>query len=316
MSRSPFLSVVVPIFNEEESVELLYERIRDACEPLDRTFEIVLVDDGSTDRTAEILQRLHRQDPRVVVLRFHRNSGQTAAMAAGFEYSRGEVVISLDGDLQNDPGDIPLMLDKIEQGFDVVCGWRKNRKDKFLSRRVPSIIANWIIGRVTGVRIHDNGCSLKAFRASTIKRVSLYGEMHRFIPAMSTLAGARIAEVVVRHHARQYGESKYGLSRVWRVCLDIVTIKMITGFVSRPARWFGFLSVPCWGLGIAALVVASLAILRGVTETWLVSSTVAFLLFFLATHLLSLGVVGELVVTTGDYRSHSSVVPLEDPSGE
>jgi len=241
---------------------------------------------------------------------FARNTGQSAALSAGFQFARGEVIVSMDGDLQNDPRDIPTLLDKIREGHDVVCGWRKDRQDRFLSRRLPSVIANWIIGRITGVRIHDNGCSLKAYRAEVIRRVSLYSEMHRFIPAMSTLAGARIAEIVVRHHARRFGRSKYGISRAWRVCLDIVTIKMITSFAARPGRWFGMLGVPFLLLGPVVLAAAFLAGLRGATEPWLVVSVVGLLLVFLGVHLVSLGIVGELAVSTGDFSPRRTVVPV------
>ena len=182
-----------------------------------------------------MLSELSEQEARLSVIRFQRNAGQTAAMAAGFEFAQGERIISMDGDLQNDPSDIPKLLEKLDEGYDLVCGWRKERQDKFLTRRVPSVIANWIIGKVTGVPIHDNGCSLKAYRASIIKQVRLYGEMHRFIPAMSTVVGARIAEIVVSHHPRRFGESKYGLGRVWRVMLDIIAFKFIISvFTSRP----------------------------------------------------------------------------------
>jgi len=194
VSDVPALSIVVPLYNEEESVGLLYEKIRDACDSIGCTYEMLFVDDGSSDTTSDLVLELRRSDGRVRALRMRRNAGQTAAMAAGFEAARGETIVSMDGDLQNDPSDIPALLARMAQGYDIVCGWRKNRQDKLISRRVPSVIANWLIGRITGVRIHDNGCSLKAYRAATIKAVSLYGEMHRFIPAMSTMAGARIAE--------------------------------------------------------------------------------------------------------------------------
>ena len=210
----PFVSIVVPLHNEEESVVPLYHGITSACAALERPYEIVFTDDGSRDRTFELLKQIHDQDMRVKVIRFRKNYGQTAAMAAGFDHARGDIIISMDGDLQNDPTDIPLLLSKFNEGFDVVCGWRKDRQDKFWTRRFPSVIANWIIGLVTGVRIHDNGCSLKAYRASVIKRVPLYGEMHRFIPAMTTQADARIAEIVVNHHQRRFGASKYGIGRL------------------------------------------------------------------------------------------------------
>jgi glycosyltransferase involved in cell wall biosynthesis len=309
VSDAPALSIVVPLYNEEESIGLLYEKIRDACDGIDCTYEILFVDDGSSDTTSDLVLELRRGDGRVRALRMRRNAGQTAAMAAGFDAARGATIVSMDGDLQNDPSDIPALLAKMAQGYDIVCGWRKNRQDKLISRRVPSVIANWLIGRITGVSIHDNGCSLKAYRASTIKAVSLYGEMHRFIPAMSTMAGARIAEIEVHHHARQFGTSKYGIGRAWRVALDIVTIKMITGFASRPVLWFGLLSLPVLLAASGALAVASLALFGEAPERGLVNSTVSFLLFFLAAHLISFGVIGELVMHTGSYSPQTMALP-------
>ena len=243
MDEKPTLSIVVPVYNEEENVRPLFEKIRVVCETMGEAYEVLFVDDGSRDETFAVLSELSKQFPQLVVIQFQKNAGQTAAMAAGFEFAQGQRIVSMDGDLQNDPGDIPQLLEKLDEGYDLVCGWRKDRQDKFLTRRVPSIVANWIIGRVTGVPIHDNGCSLKAYRASVIKQVSLYGEMHRFIPAMSTVAGARIAEIVVTHHPRRFGESKYGLGRVWRVALDIVAFKFIISVfaplpkIQKPSLW-------------------------------------------------------------------------------
>ncbi len=235
MDEKPILSIVVPVYNEEDNVRPLFEKIKTVCEAIGDTYEVLFVDDGSKDKTFTVLSELSEQAPQLAVIRFQKNAGQTAAMAAGFEFARGQRIISMDGDLQNDPSDIPKLLEKLDEGYDLVCGWRKERQDKFLTRRVPSIVANWIIGKVTGVPIHDNGCSLKAYRASIIKQVSLYGEMHRFIPAMSTVVGARIAEIVVTHHPRRFGKSKYGLGRVWRVMLDIIAFKFIISvFTSRP----------------------------------------------------------------------------------
>lgn len=243
MDERPMLSIVVPVYNEEENVRPLFEKIQAVCETIGDTYEVLFVDDGSSDATFAVLSELSKRVPQVVVIRFKENAGQTAAMAAGFEFARGERIVSMDGDLQNDPIDVPKLLEKLDEGYDLVCGWRKERQDKFLTRRVPSIVANWIIGKVTGVPIHDNGCSLKAYRASVIKQVPLYGEMHRFIPAMSTVAGARIAEIVVTHHPRRFGQSKYGLGRVWRVALDIIAFKFIIFVftprpeIQEPSRW-------------------------------------------------------------------------------
>lgn len=305
----PAISVVVPVYNEEECATLLHQKVREACEGLGRSYEVIFIDDGSTDRTAEILGAAARRDPPVRLIRFRKNYGQTAAMAAGFAQARGEYIVSMDGDLQNDPADIPKLLAKMDEGYDLVCGWRKRRQDKLLTRRIPSMVANWLIGKVTGVKISDNGCSLKAYRASVIKSVELYGEMHRFIPAMTTLAGARITEIVVNHHPRRFGQSKYGLARVWKVALDIVLIKMIVGFSSRPALWFGLLGLPFLVVGTTTLIVAAALFLGQVTEGWIVLSTAAFLILFLGAHLLSLGVIGELAVHTGDFSPKTMVRP-------
>lgn len=232
-TQKPYLSIVVPVYNEEENVRPLYKKIRAVCESIGKTYEVLFVDDGSQDNTFEVLSELRNQEPCLAVIRFQENAGQTAAMAAGFEFAQGERIISMDGDLQNDPADIPHLLDKLDEDYDLVCGWRKERQDKFWTRRVPSVVANWIISKVTGVAIHDNGCSLKAYRAEVIKQVPLYGEMHRFIPAMSTVVGARIAEIVVTHHPRRFGTSKYGLGRVWRVMLDILAFKLILAVFAR-----------------------------------------------------------------------------------
>jgi len=307
LKDKPTVSIIVPVYNEEESVLPLYRKIRQACERLGKPYEIVFVDDGSSDRTFEVLHRIHNHDCRVKVIQFRKNYGQTAAMAAGFNYAQGEIVISMDGDLQNDPADITMLLAKLEEGYDVVCGWRKERKDKLISRRIPSVVANWLIGKITGVPIHDNGCSLKAFRASVIKNVTLYGEMHRFIPAMSTIVGARIAEVVVNHYPRRFGRSKYGIGRVWRVALDILSVKMITTFVSQPALWFGLLALPFIILGTSTLLIAGGMYFNQLIENWIVMSTAAFLFFFLSAHLLSMGFIGELLMKTGDYLPKNSL---------
>ena len=317
MEERPAISVVIPVFNEQENVRLLYQQIRQACETLRRSYEIVVVDDGSDDRTFDALEEIHSQDPGLKAIRFRKNYGQTAAMAAGFEYARGEVVVSMDGDLQNDPADIPLLLKKMDEGYDIVCGWRKNRQDKFWSRRVPSVAANWLIGKVTGVQIHDNGCSLKAYRAAVIKNVTLYGEMHRFIPAMSTLAGARIAEIPVNHHPRRYGKSKYGIGRAWRVALDIITVKTLTGFVARPGIWFGIFGIPAIVIGLLLISLAGAALFASPAVSWSVLFTIGLLCMFLGSHLLSIGLLAELAMRTGSYLPkrdvRASVKVLETP---
>lgn len=311
----PVISIVVPLYNEEECARILYEKIRDACESFGKTYEIVLVDDGSRDETYSILKSIAQSDSHVRVVRFRKNYGQTAAMSAGFALALGEIIVSMDGDLQNDPADIPLLLEKLDEGFDVVCGWRKQRQDKFWTRRVPSVIANWIIRLVTGVRIHDNGCSLKVYRASVIKRVPIYGEMHRFIPAMTTQADARIAEIVVNHHPRRFGKSKYGIGRVWRVLLDIITVKMITGFAARPMLWFGFMSVPFFILGLSAVLGVEMRYAVLLPQEWTVIYTVAFSFLFLGLHFIALGIIAELTMRTGDFFPGQNLVSAVQRKG-
>jgi glycosyltransferase involved in cell wall biosynthesis len=251
--ESPKLSIIVPFYNEEENITRMHAAIVAAVEPMQVSFEMVLVDDGSKDATAQLATELARKDPRVMFVKFRRNYGQTPAMAAGIAHARGQILVTMDGDLQNDPRDIKLFLDKIDEGYDIVVGWRHNRQDKLVTRKIPSRIANWLIGKVTGVPIRDNGCSLKAFRASLIKRIPLYSEMHRFIPAMASIAGPRIAEIKVTHHARQFGKSKYGLSRIYKVLLDLMVIKTVASFTSRPLVWFSMLAMPFAVLGTLAV---------------------------------------------------------------
>ena len=248
------ISVAVPLFNEEQSAPVLYQQLKKVLDSLELEYEIIFVDDGSSDNTFEVAAEIARQDPRLRVIKFRRNFGQTPAMAAGIDHARGRIIITMDGDLQNDPRDIPLFVKEIEADYDIVVGWRHNRKDKLISRKIPSRIANWLIGKVTGVPIKDNGCSLKAYRASVIKSVKLYSEMHRFIPAMANLSGARISEIKVRHHARRFGESKYGLSRVYKVLIDLAGIKTIRAASTAPTLWFAKLAAPFFLIGIIAIL--------------------------------------------------------------
>lgn len=304
LKDTPDISIVIPIYNEEKNISLLYERIRGACDPAGIPYEILMVDDGSTDGTYEIVSALHRQNPRLKVIRFRRNFGQTAAMSAGFDHARGRVIITMDGDLQNDPADIPMMLARLEDGYDLVCGWRKDRKDKYLTRKIPSMMANRLISWITGVRLHDNGCSLKAYRAGVIKKVRLYAEMHRFIPAMASMAGARITEVIVRHHPRRFGRSKYGLSRVWKVFLDLFIIKTLVGFSTRPALWFSLLAVPFILLAGLFLGITTMYYLdTGRFDDFpIVFPAVCVLLFYLSAHLFTMGLLCEMILKTGDFN--------------
>ncbi len=302
MLPRPKLSIIVPLYNEQESVAPLYRAIVAALTPLQCTFEMVFVDDGSADRTVALATELARLDSRLRIVKFRRNYGQTAAMAAGIEYARGDILVTMDGDLQNDPEDIGAFVAKIEEGYDVVVGWRHNRQDKLVSRKIPSRIANWLIAKVTGVSIRDNGCSLKAFRASLIKSIPLYSEMHRFIPAMASMAGPRLAELKVRHHARRFGHSKYGLSRIYKVLLDLAVIKTIVTFASRPLRWFTLLALPLLlGAAIAAMQVA-LSVTRGAPDFSLNVAGAGVLMLVSAIILLLSGAIGELIYQRGDLR--------------
>jgi glycosyltransferase involved in cell wall biosynthesis len=296
------LSVIVPFYNEEDSIGRMHDAIVAALAPIGVSFEMVFVDDGSKDSTLERAVALARRDPRVRVVQFRRNYGQTPAMAAGIERARGRILVTMDGDLQNDPADIASFLAKIDEGYDIVVGWRFNRQDKLISRKIPSRIANWLIGAVTGVPIKDNGCSLKAYRASVIKQIPLYSEMHRFIPAMASIAGPRIAEIKVRHHARQFGQSKYGLSRVYKVLLDLMVIKTVASFMSRPLLWFSLLATP---LLVAGSLAVGFSLWRwGATPAGMplpVAGT-GLILLMSAVILVCGGVLGELIYRLGDVR--------------
>ena len=240
MATSMDLSVVVPLYNEEESLPYSVEQLTDALRPTGERFELVLVNDGSSDRTADVLEQLSHEVPELVAVLLRKNYGQTAAMAAGFDVAQGDVIVSLDGDLQNDPADIPMLLAKLREGYDLVSGWRHQRQDAALQRKLPSRIANRLIGRVTGVKLHDYGCSLKAYRREVLSDMRLYGELHRFLPALAFIEGARITEVKVNHRARQYGSSKYGIDRTFRVLMDLLTVWFMKRFLTRPMYVFGF----------------------------------------------------------------------------
>ncbi len=243
------LSFIVPLYNEAENLPELHQELSAAAKRLGRSYEMIFIDDGSSDNSWEVLKWLQKNDPLVRIVRLRKNFGQTAALAAGFDLAGGEIIVSLDADLQNDPADIPLLLAKIEAGFDLVSGWRKNRRDRFLSRRVPSAVANWLISRITRVRLHDYGCTLKAFRREVIKNIKLYGELHRFIPAIASHMGVSIAEVEVRHRPRKHGKSKYNIFRFTRVILDTLTVKFLLSYSTRPLQIFGIVGLVSGGLG-------------------------------------------------------------------
>lgn len=291
------LSVIVPLYNEEECVTLLYEAIVKSVDTMDIDYEILFVDDGSKDQTVPIASKLAASDKRLRIIKFRRNYGQTPAMAAGIDNARGRILVTMDGDLQNDPDDIPMLVNKIGEGYDIVVGWRHKRQDKLVTRKIPSKIANWLIGKITGVPIKDNGCSLKAYRAEVIKEIPLYSEMHRFIPAMTSLAGTRIAEVKVKHHARAFGESKYGLNRIYKVFVDLITIKTILSSFSRPLMIYAIVA------GVSAIfgLTAFIAALSQDTPT-LIFSSVGVLFSSLSIALLLWGTLGELIYRTGELK--------------
>lgn len=241
--KKPYVSIILPVYNEEDNIRLQYQQIIDALKKWHHSFEIVFVDDGSADKSQSILEDIASSDKRVKVILFRRNFGQTPAMAAGIDHSRGDILVFMDSDLQNDARDIPLLVEKIEEGYDVVSGWRKDRKDRFFSRKLPSRIANRLISRVSGVPLHDLGCSLKAYNGEVLRQVNLYGEMHRFIPIHASWVGASIIEIPVRHHPRKFGQSKYGIKRTFKVLLDLITVKFMGSYSTKPIYMFGGIGV-------------------------------------------------------------------------
>ena len=291
------ISIIAPLYNEEDSVELLYQKIKEAAVKTGKMYEIIFVNDGSSDNTSGVAAALAEKDHALRVVEFRRNFGQTPAMAAGIDLARGDILVTMDGDLQNDPDDIPMMVGKLEEGYDLVVGWRHKRQDKLISRKIPSMIANRLIGAVTGVPIKDNGCSLKVYKAEVIKNSPFYNEMHRFIPALLSLSGVKVAEVKVRHHARQFGESKYGLSRVYKVLLDLMTIKTVLSLGQHPVRWFVKLSVLPF-FASAAIFIGSV---DQATNSNVITSTLVVMFFSLGIFLVSLGIVVELVYFKGSF---------------
>lgn len=290
--------MVIPFFNEEESIGPMHEALKAALDPTDMDYELLFVDDGSEDRTFEIGASLARSDPRLSMIKLRCNAGQTPAMMAGIDQARGTVIVTMDGDLQNDPLDIPLFVRTIHAGNDIVVGWRHKRQDKLITRKIPSRAANWLIGKITGVPIRDNGCSLKAYRRLLIQSVPLYSEMHRFIPAMLSVTGARLTELKVRHHARRFGESKYGLSRIFKVLSDLITVKTLITSVSHPLLWFGRIAAPHFLISIICVIAglmlndASPMVFFGVAVVTGISGI----------FLIACGVLCELIYSTGNLR--------------
>ena len=309
----PLVSVVVPLYNEAENVADLHRELSAALAPVAGGYEILLVDDGSRDETGSRLAALAAADPRVRVLTLRRNFGQTAAFSAGFDHARGEVVVTSDGDLQNDPADIPRLLAKLDEGFDMVCGWRRRRQDP-ASKRVPSYFANRLISWATGVHLHDYGCSLKAMRADVVRGLKLYGEMHRFIPAVASWMGVTLAELPVNHRPRRRGRSKYGLGRTVRVLLDLFTVKFLVSFGTRPAHLFGLMGLASGGVGFAILGYLSylkLALDEAIGARPLL--LLGALLFLTGVILVNFGLLAELLVRTYHESQGKPVYVLKRP---
>ena len=295
----PELSVVIPVYNEEESLELLYSKLSDSLDKLNRTWELILIDDGSRDRSWALLEGIAARDPRVRCVRFVRNFGQTAALSAGIDYASGDIIIPMDADLQNDPADIINLLQKLDEGFDVVSGWRKDRQDELFTRLIPSWTANKLISVISGVRLHDYGCSLKAYRREVIKDVRLYGEMHRFVPIYANWMGARVTEIPVTHHARQFGKSKYGLSRTVKVVLDLILVKFLSSYATKPIHVFGtmgLLSVLAGILAFTWMVILKFFYATSFIETPL--PVLVAMCFLLGVQFVFMGLLAEINVRT------------------
>lgn len=311
------VSIIIPVYNEQESLPLLHKSIHEALDHQPVSWEAIYVDDGSRDSSPDVLQTLVDEDPkraRAIFLR--RNFGQTAAIAAGLDYSSGDVIVLMDADLQNDPADIPMMLDKICEGYEVVSGWRVNRQDKMIKRRLPSVMANWLISKVTGVQLHDYGCTLKAYRREVITGFRLYGEMHRFIPAYANQVGAKMIEVPVHHHARQFGTTKYGLNRTLKVILDLFTVKFLMSYAQKPIYLFGGTGILL--IGISALVLLVLVLLRIFTGEHMIRSPLllmSVMLFILGFQSILMGLIAEQLARTYHESQHKTTYNVRSAAG-
>ena len=291
------ISIVIPIYNERESIEKLYDNLNKALSEMDLKYEVLLIDDGSIDGTFDELLKVHNKNKLFKIIRFRKNFGQTSAISAGFNYAEGEIVVTLDADLQNDPKDIPVLLDKLNEGYDIVSGWRKNRKDKAVTRRFPSIVANRLISRLTGVRLHDYGCTLKAYRKEVIKNISLYGEMHRYIPAIASWMGVKVTEVPVTHHSRKYGRSKYGISRTIKVIFDIITVKFLLSYSQSPIQIFGLLGLFPGMIGFIMtiyLVIMRIFFHQSLSDRPLF--ILSIFMIFIGIQLITIGLLAEVLV--------------------
>ena len=292
------ISIVVPVYNESESIKLLISEICNVMESYKQKFELIVVNDGSIDNTSLILEKLSLQFKSLTVINLRKNYGQTAALAAGFDSSNGEIIVTLDGDLQNDPNDIPKLITNIKDGYDLICGWRFQRKDKLLNRRIPSKIANRLIGNVTGIHLHDYGCSLKAFKSEIVNDIKLYGELHRFLPVLANMEGAKIKEIKVNHRSRKYGHSKYGIDRTFRVLMDLLTVWFMNKFLTRPMYVFGFIGIISI---ISSFIISSyLIVLKFLGENIGNRPLLIFALILgiAGVQLFSFGLLGELLMRT------------------
>ena len=295
--NSPYLSLVIPVYNEEKNLPLLYQEITTSLKRLDTSYEIIFVDDGSLDASYAALKTFQKQDARVIIIKLRKNFGQTPALSAGFDHARGEIIITLDADLQNDPNDFPLFVQKIEEGHDIVSGWRRKRKDRFLNRRLPSIIANWLISFITRVKLHDYGCTLKAFRKEVIKNIKLYGELHRFIPAIASELGVSITEVEVNHRPRRFGKSKYSIFRFPRVILDLMTVKFLLSYSTRPLQIFGFIgSLSGLAGGVIGLILSYQKLILKQSIGGRPLLLLAILLIVIGIQFITLGLLAEIMV--------------------
>lgn len=315
-SRELKLSILVPIYNEVESIPKLLEAITNALTPTGLNYEIICVDDGSKDGSTELLIQLAQSRTDLKAVIFRRNYGQTPAMAAGFNHASGKVFITMDGDLQNDPADIPLLLEKLEEGYDLVSGWRKARQDDALTRLLPSKIANWVIGKVTGVKLHDYGCSLKAYRAELVADMNLYGELHRFLPALAYIEGARITEIPVNHHARRYGKSKYGLGRTFRVVMDLLTVFFMKKFLTRPMHVFGLFGLISIAAGMVLglyLTILKLGLGQDIGDRPLL--ILAIVLVLAGVQLFSFGLLAELLMRTYHESQNRPIYRVREVAG-
>lgn len=297
--EKPYLSIVIPLYNEEESVPFLYQELTAALEATGYTYEVIIIDDGSKDNSFQKLKEVYERDPRWRILKLRRNFGQTAGLTAGFDAARGDIVITSDADLQNDPRDIPKLLEKIDEGYDIASGWRKDRKEPFFSRRLPSMLANGLISRSTHISLHDYGCTLKAYRSEVVKNIHLYGELHRFIPAIASWMGVTVAEVPVNDRARKFGKSKYGISRTFRVILDLITVSFLLRFSTKPLHVFGGIGAitTLAGLAIAGILTFERLFL-GQSIDGRPALLLAMLLIILGVQMASIGLVAELVMRT------------------